>query len=77
MPIGAKLFFTLAVMLFSIGIYFVDPKANNAGPDWIWVWGKSNPWRTLICRPDGTFRRFTKPAFFVLVLAWLADLWLT
>ncbi|MCA9005163.1 MAG: hypothetical protein KDA70_07790 [Planctomycetaceae bacterium] len=76
MPIGVKCLFTAAVVLVGILIYFIDPDADNAGPDWLWSGGKKDPFRNLICREDGTLRKQTKLSIYlwfelVLIIMWL------
>jgi len=76
MPLGVKCLFTVAAVLFAIAIYFIDPNANNAGPDWIWQGGKKNPIRNLLCREDGTLRKHTKLGTYLWIELWLMLLWL-
>lgn len=63
-----KLMFTIFAVVVGIVVYFIDPKANIAGPDWFWRLGKYDPFRNLLCRPNGTFRRYTKLG----ILLWFA-----
>ena len=71
MPIKLKVLVSIFTLLIAVTICFVDPKANNAGPDWLWCIGKNDPVRNLLCKSDGTLRRFAKVgilSFFGLVL---------
>jgi hypothetical protein len=46
---------------FLLGIF--DPVvANKAGPDWLWMGGRDDIVRSLYFRPNGSFRRFGRPA---------------
>jgi hypothetical protein len=77
MPIGAKIVVTLLAVSVAVGIALVDPQANNAGADWMWRGGSRDPVRRALMRPDGSLRRFTKPAilsFFgiILLALWFA-----
>jgi hypothetical protein len=36
--------------------------ANKAGPDWLWTGGREDVIRNLYFRPNGTYRRYGKPA---------------
>ena len=55
-----KLLFTAAIVLAGIVVCFIDFQADNAGPDSFWRFGRRDPVRRLICRGDGSFRRYTK-----------------
>ena len=76
METQVKLIFTVAVVVVSIAFCFVNPKANNAGPDWFWPFGKHNSIRNLICRPDGSFRRYTKLGTLLWFAVFLAIIWI-
>ena len=40
-----------------------DPRVpNKAGPDWLWLGGRDDVIRNLYFRPNGSFRRFGRPA---------------
>ncbi len=71
-----KIALTALIVAIGTAVCFIDPKANNAGPDWFWRFGKSDPMRFLLFRPDGQLRRFTKLG----LLAWfgvvLSLLWI-
>jgi hypothetical protein len=71
-----KIIFTVFAIAIGVAICFIDPKGNNAGSDWFWKGGRHDPIRNLICRPDGTFRRFTKVGILMWFAAFLAILWL-
>jgi len=73
---GVKIIFTTFVLVVGVAICFVDPNANNAGPDWFWGLGKNDPVRNLMCRPDGSLRRYTKLGIFVWFGVFLLILWL-
>jgi hypothetical protein len=70
-----KIIFTVFAVAIAVAICFIDPKRNNAGPDWFWKGGRRDPIRNLICQRDGTFRRFTKVSILMWFAAWLAILW--
>ncbi len=76
MPMGVKFLFTAAAVIFGILIYFIDPHANNAGPDWLWSGGKKDPFRNLICCEDGTLRKHTKLGTYLWIELCLFILWL-
>jgi hypothetical protein len=63
-----KIAITALVVAIGTAVCFVDPKANNAGPDWLWRLGKSDPVRVLLFSSNGQLRRFTKLG----LLAWFA-----
>ena len=76
MPVEVKYVFTLFTLLVSIGIYFINPKANIAGPNWFWKVGKKDPFRNMFCKEDGTFRKYTKLGIYlwfgiVLTIIWV------
>ena len=71
-----KLVFTIISVLAAVVICLIDPQGDNAGPDSLWRLGKRDPIRNLICKPDGTFRRFTKAGILLWFAACLAILWL-
>lgn len=75
MPTQAKVIFTIVSTVVAGAFLLIDPKADNAGPNWIWRLGKHDPIRTLLCRPNGSLRKSTKPVFIVVWLLWLAVLW--
>ena len=40
-----------------------DPRVHNkAGPDWLWLGGRDDVIRNLYFRPNGSFRRYGRPA---------------
>jgi hypothetical protein len=46
---------------FLLGIF--NPMiANKAGPDWLWMGGRGDVLRNLYFRPNGSFRRYGRPA---------------
>lgn len=75
MPLEAKIAFTIGAT-FLLGLFLlINPKANNAGPDWFWRVGNRDTIRNLICRPDGSFRPHIKLFFVGIVTLWLLCLW--
>ncbi|MAG93380.1 MAG: hypothetical protein CMJ48_06485 [Planctomycetaceae bacterium] len=70
-----KLLFTAAIVLVSIAVCFIDSKADNAGPDSFWRFGRRDLVRRLICREDGSFRRYTKPGILLWFVALAAIVW--
>jgi len=76
MEIQIKIGFTIAMVLVGIAVLFVNPNANNAGPDWMWRGGKNDILRRLICRPDGTLRPAGKPIILLLFAVFTALIWL-
>ena len=76
METGVKLIFTVCVVLIGTAICFIDPKANNAGPDWFWRLGKRDPVRNMICRPDGTLRKYTKLGILIWFAVFLIIIWM-
>ena len=55
-----------------------DPRVlNKAGPDWLWLGGRGDVVRNLYFRPNGSFRRFGRPALaLTLVLGTAALYWI-
>lgn len=70
-----NLIITVFIVLLGIAICFIDPKANNAGPNWFWRGGKNDLFRNLLCRPDGSFRRYTKLGILIWWAVCLAIFW--
>ncbi|QDT43672.1 hypothetical protein Pan241w_37740 [Gimesia alba] len=77
MPFGIKCIFTVAAILVGITFYFIDSKANNAGPDWIWRGGKNDFFRNMICKEDGSFRKYTKAGAYLWFALFILIIWLT
>lgn len=76
MDTQSKIIFTIALAAIAIGVLFVDARADNAGPDWLWRFGKNDPVRNLVCRSDGTLRPYTKAGLLVGFAVVVACLWL-
>ena len=74
--IQLKVGFTIAIAITGVAILFVDPKKNNAGPDWMWRGGRKDILRSLMCRSDGTLRPAGKPIMLCLLAAFIAMIWL-
>lgn len=61
---------------FLLGI-FNPYVVNKAGPDWLWGGGRDDLIRNLYFKPNGSFRRYGRPAlvatlcFGVIALHWL------
>ena len=62
---------------FLLGLF--NPKvANKAGPDWLWMGGRDDVLRSLYFRPNGSFRRYGRPALFLtLGLGCAATYWIS
>lgn len=56
----------------------VDPRVENkAGPDWLWQGGRDDVVRNLFFRPNGSFRRYGRPALVLtLILGSAAMCWI-
>jgi len=76
MGTGIKIIFTIIAVLVGTAIFFVDTKANNAGPNWFWRLGDRDPVRNAICRPDGTLKKYIKLATIILFAIFLLFIWL-
>ena len=48
--------------------------ANKAGPDWLWAGGRDDMVRSLYFRPDGSFRRYGRPALIATLCGGAASL---
>jgi len=48
---------------------------NKAGPDWLWMGGRDDVIRNLYFRPDGSFRRYGRPALVLTLIAGTAALY--
>jgi hypothetical protein len=61
---------------FLVGIF--NPwTANKAGPDWLWMGGRDDVLRNLYFRPNGSFRRYGRPALVLtLILGSAAFYWI-
>jgi hypothetical protein len=58
---------------FMLGI--LNPRVlNKAGPDWLWMGGRDDVVRNLYFRPNGSFRRYGRPALVLTLLAGTAAL---
>jgi hypothetical protein len=55
-----------------------DPRVlNKAGPDWLWQGGRGDVVRNLYFRPNGSFRRYGRPALVLtLILGTAALYWI-
>ena len=61
---------------FLLGI-FNPYVVNKAGPDWLWGGGRQDVIRNLYFKPNGSFRRFGRPALIAtLCLGAMALYWL-
>jgi len=75
MEFKIKIIFSIIAFLVMIGIYFIDPKTDNAGPDWIWAGRKKDPIRNILFKNDGSLRKYSKQGLcgflmFMLFLIW-------
>ena len=75
MPVAVKIIFTIALVVVAVAFCFIDPQANNAGPGWLWRGGRRDVVRNIICRDDGSFRKYTKQSSLAFWLMWLLLLW--
>ena len=75
MGTGVKIILTIAMLAIGVAVCFIDPKANNAGPDWFWSPGKHDPFRNLLCRRDGSLRRHAKLGMLLWILLGTLLLW--
>jgi hypothetical protein len=71
-----KIALTALIVAIGTAVCFVDSKANNAGPDWFWRLGKSDPIRTVLFRSDGQLRRYSKLGLLAWFGAVLSLLWI-
>lgn len=64
--------------LFSFLLGVFNPLVvNKAGPDWLWVGGRSDVMRNLYFRPNGSFRRYGRPALaLTLIFGTAACFWI-
>jgi hypothetical protein len=76
MPVGVKLLFSVIVLAVAIGFAFINPRANNAGPNWLWRGGRRDLMRTVLFREDGSFRKHTKLGTMLFFAGFLALIWL-
>ena len=59
---------------FILGI--LNPRLpNKAGPDWLWMGGRDDVIRNLYFRPNGSFRRYGRPALVLTLIAGTAALY--
>jgi len=75
MPTSVKIIITFVAALFGIMVCLIDPKSNNAGADWFWRGGRRDPIRNLICRSDGTLRKYSKIGILFGIAWFLAIVW--
>lgn len=75
MPIQVKLIFTIFGIIVGIAISFINPKLNNAGPDYLWRLGSIDPFRLALFKKDGSFRRYTKLAMLTWIAIFVAIIW--
>jgi hypothetical protein len=76
MPVGVKIIFTVCVAMIGVAVCFIDPKADNAGPDWMWRGGRNDGFRNLACKSDGTLRRHTKVGILIWFAIFIGGMWL-
>ena len=58
---------------FMLGI--LNPRVlNKAGADWLWMGGRDDVIRNLYFRPNGSFRRYGRPALVLTLIAGTAAL---
>lgn len=61
-------FFVGTFFSFLLGI-FNPYVVNKAGPDWLWGGGRDDVIRNLYFKPNGSFRRYGRPALVATVCA--------
>ena len=49
--------------------FFLGVLTPAAGPDWMWAGGREDVIRGLFFRPNGSFRRYGRPALFLTLVA--------
>jgi membrane protein YqaA with SNARE-associated domain len=49
--------------------FFLGLFRPAAGPDWMWAGGRDDVIRSLYFRPNGSFRRYGRPALFLTLLS--------
>ena len=59
---------------FLLGV-FNPVVANKAGPEWLWAGGRNDIVRNLYFRPNGSFRRYGRPALILTIVAGSAALY--
>ncbi|WP_162042662.1 hypothetical protein [Undibacterium sp. YM2] len=75
MPLNIKFFFTLAITVIAVLIYFSGSGKGSAGPDWWWTLGRHDRVRQMLFRPDGSARRYMKISALSLFAIVLLILW--
>ena len=75
MSISIKMIISGIIGLISIGVLLINSEKNNAGPDWIWMGGKNDPSRNLLCKPDGKLRKSTKPVLLTFMAIFIILIW--
>lgn len=73
---AARGIFTVLIVILSIGVCLLNPKADHASPDWVWRGGANDLLRNLLLRADGSFRRYTKAGILAWFLLGLILIWL-
>jgi hypothetical protein len=76
MQVHAKTFLTVLIVGIGVAVLFLDSRPDNAGPDWMWRLGRRDPFRKACFPPDGSLRRFFKPAILLWLLLGIALLWI-
>ena len=76
MPLNIKIIFTIFVIIIGLLIIFLTPKKKNAGPDWIWRFGKDDPFRNLFFNPDGSMKHLMKTLILVVFAVLLSIVWI-
>ena len=70
-----KLIFTVLIVVTGIFIWFIDSSNNNTGSDDAWCMGSSDPFRRLLFKPNGAFRKYTKLGLFIWLIFFLVLIW--
>jgi hypothetical protein len=71
-------FMLIGMVVGSCVSFFLGLFTPAAGPDWMWAGGREDMIRGLFFLPNGSFRRYGRPALFLTVatgaaaFAWLA-----
>jgi len=64
----------LGMVVGSCVSFFLGVFRPASGPDWMWAGGRDDVIRGLYFRPNGSFRRYGRPALFLTLVAGSAAL---
>ena len=77
MPIGGKFLFTIFAIVVIAVLCVVPSSAIRPGPDWFWRWGRNDPIRHMLFRPEGCLRKYAKIVTIAWLVIFLLVIWLT